>query len=108
MDKRKLNFTIKIASNNKIIVQRYMFVPEGFIITEEKLKKVALMIDDFNYPKDTKRIRKLDVIVMFELNEEILSYELPITYRWEGKIDIKPIQKEIFDLILHEPEQICI
>lgn len=100
----KLIFTIKLACNEKIIVQRYFFIKEEFILTEKKLKEVALMVDDYVYPEGEKSVVCIDVIMSLEMNGEEITYEMPLTYKRGERIDIKPIMKDIGNLIFEKKE----
>lgn len=97
---KKLVFEIKLSYNDKTIYKRNHYVPLDFVITEEKLKKVSLMIDDFIYPENETDLITLNIIIMFKLDDNILSYEMPAMFRRGDKIDIRPIQKDIFDYVL--------
>lgn len=105
-DKKKLTFTLKYKSKDFIIIQRHIHIDDYSMISEDRIKKIALMIDEFVYPpEDVKKKLTIDAVISFEYNDEEVSYELPLTFKIGDKINLKPIWRDIAKVMLDKNEE---
>lgn len=89
-----LTFTVKL-NNKYIICQRLMYLNLDFELTCTQINKVALLIDEFLYPKDKKHMTPYQISINFEYDDKSQSYDFPVFVRKHEKINIKPIIKDI-------------